>query len=111
MLAARLCLQMGIVDVEEFFHTVPKRIMDFWTAYDHIEPIGQSWLQTAVVAKEVDDMHHDLCVANGIDREPKRTWEKFMPPRYKPVKKPIKQTRPQTFAEQEAAMERVFGRK
>lgn len=41
MLAARLCRQAGIIDVETWMGSLDgTRILDFWSAVDHLEPFG-----------------------------------------------------------------------
>lgn len=72
MLAARLALQWGIVDVRGWLRTLPRGALDFWEAFDMVEPIGEQWSQTA-----------QLTWASTLDvfKEPKEP-DDFMPPRF-----------------------------
>lgn len=85
MLAARLALHWGIVDVRGWLRTLPRGALDFWEAFDMLEPIGEQWKQTA-----------QLTWASTLDvfknpREP----DDFMPTRFERASKPAKVELPQ----------------
>ena len=87
MLAARLCFAWGIEDVEAWLDRVPARVLDFWQAFDSLEPIGEHWKQTAetnaLLAKLVDFQAAKI----GVELEP-TTVEDCMPARFRRKQKP-----------------------
>jgi hypothetical protein len=62
------------------------RILDFWEAFDRIEPIGGRWKQAAMIAHEVSINHAVTMATVGGKLDPKPI-EDFMPPQYRPPKK------------------------
>jgi hypothetical protein len=102
MLASRLCLAAGILDVEKWLTGEDaKRILDWWEAYDRVEPLPEPWLQTAVVCHELAKTQATIMASQGakIKETDIRTWQSFMPPRWRP---PPKKKRPARTLEQEA---------
>ena len=88
-LAGRLCLQLGIDDPEKWLASTEKRVVDFWLAYDRIEPIGDRWLQTSILASSLSRIEATLFAANGAKGEVV-DFREFMPARWirdKPPKK------------------------
>lgn len=79
MLAGRLALQWGIVDVQAWLRSLPRGALNFWEAFDAVEPIGEQWAQTAM-----------LTWATTLEnyREP-REPDDFMPSRYRRKKRRI----------------------
>lgn len=79
MLAGRLALQWGIVDVRAWLRALPRGALNFWEAFDAVEPIGEQWRQTA-----------QLTWANTLEnfKEP-REPDDFMPPRFRRKKRRI----------------------
>lgn len=77
MLAGRLALAWGIVDVRAWLASLPRGALNFWEAFDAVEPIGEQWGQTAMLAW-----------ASTIEnfREPKEP-EDFMPVRFRRKKR------------------------
>jgi hypothetical protein len=65
---------------------VPARVLDFWQAFDRIEPIGDQWLQSAMLAQMASQGHSLQMAAVGQSHSPK-SYEDFMPERWKPDKK------------------------
>lgn len=73
MLAARLCFAWGIPDVYGWLNSQPKEVIDFWEAFDSIEPIGEAWMQSARIGMQV---------SMGQALEPRPTMDDFLPPRF-----------------------------
>lgn len=74
MLAGRLALQWGIVDVQAWLRSLPRGALNFWEAFDSVEPIGEHWRQAATVAWSASlDKFKEV-------RDP----DEFMPPRFRP---------------------------
>jgi hypothetical protein len=89
-LAARLCFAWGIEDVEAWLEGVEPRVLEFWQAFDFVEPIGEQWRQTAETNKLLSRVVELMAARFGIEMEP-TTIEELMPQRYKPEKKPKKE--------------------
>lgn len=79
--------------------------MDFWTAFDAVEPIGEAWRQTATTNTLLERQIEYEAAKNGAVFEP-ATVDSHMPARYVPEHKP-KQTIPQRINEADFA---AFGR-
>ena len=59
---------------------MPIGTLDFWEAFDAVEPIGGQWEQSAMIA-------HQIAIKTFCDAGQKPPeWEQFMPPRYQPPK-------------------------
>lgn len=60
---------------------IPKRVLDFWEAFDMVEPVGEQWSQTA----QLSTLFHQLINVNlasaGVKSDP-IDFESHMPPRY-----------------------------
>lgn len=75
-----MALQWGIVDVRSWLASMPIGTLDFWEAFDAVEPIGGQWEQSAMIA-------HQIAIKTFCDAGQKPPeWEQFMPPRYQPPK-------------------------
>lgn len=61
-------------------------MLDYWEAFDQIEPIGEQWLQTAQICEFLSRGHTVAMAAVGKTLEPK-SIEDLMPPRWKPPAK------------------------
>lgn len=85
MLAGRLCLAVGIVDVEQWLTTDDAgRILDWWEAYDRINPLPDSWVQTASLCERVERLGYMVQAFAGakVSHDDIRSWQSFMPPRF-----------------------------
>lgn len=72
---------MGILDVEEFLATVPRRVLNFWRKFDRIEPIGEQWFQTALLGQELSRVRSTLFAVHGSNVQAE-TYQDFMPSRW-----------------------------
>lgn len=81
MLAARLCFAWGIPDVEAFLECTPPEVLDFWMAFDRIEPIGESAWQSARIEAMLYSIRQAV-LAFGGQRTDCITPDDCMPPRY-----------------------------
>lgn len=99
MLAGRLALQWGIVDVQAWLRSLPRGALNFWEAFDSVEPIGEQWSQTAMLAW-----------ASTIEnfRDPKEP-DDFMPPRYRRKKRRVEMPDPAQAAGQFSSLVGAFG--
>lgn len=88
MLAARLCFAWGIPDVEQFLEDTPADVIDFWLAFDRIEPIGESAWQSARIEAMLYSIRQAV-LAFGGQRTDCITPEDCMPPRFMPYKRQI----------------------
>lgn len=79
MLAGRLALQWGIVDVQAWLRSLPRGALNFWEAFDSVEPIGEQWRQAATIAWSAS--------LDKFKEAPDQ--ESFMPPRYQAAPKTI----------------------
>jgi hypothetical protein len=68
---------------------VPARVLDFWTAFDRIEPIGDQWEQTATLAQTLSQGHAVTMACAGQELKSK-PYTEFMPARWEEVKTPQK---------------------
>lgn len=94
MLASQLCLAAGILDVEAWLVTDDaKRILDWWEAFDRINPLPNAWMQTAMVCHELSRTQATVLASQGakIGSDDVREWQSYMPPRWRPPpkRKPI----------------------
>lgn len=85
-LAARLCFAWGIADVQAWLETVPKHVLDFWQAFDSVEPIGEAWKQAAQTQCLLERQIELEAMKVGAKFEPS-TFERHMPARYSPEPK------------------------
>ena len=81
MLAAKLALRWGILDVQAWLHSLPGGALDFWMAFDQLQPIGDEWFQTALIAQQSS---FGAFAQAGVDVP---EIESFMPTRYRPSKR------------------------
>jgi hypothetical protein len=81
MLAARLCFAWGIPDVIGWLDEVPSRVIDFWIAFDAVEPIGEHWRQTAEVNSRLSQLAGLAALNYGAKLE-QETSDECMPQRY-----------------------------
>jgi hypothetical protein len=97
MLAGRLALEWGIVDVQAWLASLPRGALDFWAAFDQVEPIGERWAQSAMIAHQ--SAFGTYCQAG---KEPP-DFEDYMPPRWKRPKKRVEITLPSSSNENQKA--------
>lgn len=71
--------------MERWLTQIPPRVLDFWEAFDRIEPIGDQWQQTAMIAQQLSQGHSFQMAAVGKNYDPK-PYKDFMPARWKPDK-------------------------
>lgn len=64
-----------------WLETLPEGMLNQWIAWDKVEPMGESWLQTASIVQAIN---LPLYAQSGQDIP---EAEVFMPPRYKRPKK------------------------
>lgn len=81
MLAARLCFAWGVPDVESFLESTPPEVLDFWMAFDRIEPIGESAWQSARLEAMLYSIRQAV-LAFGGQKTDCITPDECMPPRY-----------------------------
>lgn len=74
-------MQAGILDVDQWLTETPARVLDYWEAFDRVEPIGDQWLQTAQICEMLSRGHTVAMAAVGQKLEPK-TIEDLMPARW-----------------------------
>lgn len=103
MLAGRLALEWGIVDVKGWLQSLPRGALDFWAAFDQVEPIGERWAQSAMIAHQ--SAFGVYCQA-GKDPPP---FEDYMPPRWKRPKKKVEITLPTSAEDNAAAFKSMLG--
>ena len=65
---------------------VPARVLDFWQAYDRLEPIGDSWMQSAMICQQLSTGHGYQLASVGVKHEPK-SFTDFMPSQYRKPRK------------------------
>ena len=90
MLAGRLALEWGIVDVRGWLSSLPRGALDFWEAFDMVEPIGERWRQAAMVAHQ-----SSLGTYCNAGQKPP-DLDDFMPARYKRRKPTVEPVKPAT---------------
>jgi hypothetical protein len=81
MMAGKLALRWGILDVEAWLSSLPQGALDFWMAFDQVNPIGDEWFQTALIAQNASLQTYAQA---GVDVP---EVDDFMPARYKRRKK------------------------
>lgn len=109
MLAARLCYAWGIEDVPKWIDETPPEILDFWTAFDKAEPIGQEWRQTAEVISKLHELLSALAAKLGVEVAV-LNWDAFMPPRFVRLKKLLKATEVQSVESQRNILRGMVGK-
>jgi hypothetical protein len=67
--------------------TVPKNVLDFWTAFDAVEPIGEIWKQSAQTQCLIERQIELEAMKVGAKFEPS-TFERHMPARFMPDPQP-----------------------
>jgi hypothetical protein len=65
---------------------VPAKVLDFWEAFDAVEPIGEAWRQTAETNTLIERLIELKLVQYGSKFAP-ATVESNMPARYRREKK------------------------
>jgi hypothetical protein len=95
---------MGVIDVEEFLDKTPTSVMDFWEAFDSIEPIGEQWLQTAQLSFLLDRLFASMIKGGKVHEV-----EEFMPPRYKPTEKAPGRKPVQSVGDIRSALQSLMG--
>jgi hypothetical protein len=103
MLAGRLALEWGIVDVQAWLASLPRGALDFWAAFDQVEPIGERWAQSAMIAHQA--AFGVYCQAG---KEPP-DFEDYMPPRWKRPKKRVEITLPKSADDNASAFKSMLG--
>lgn len=81
MLAGKLALRWGILDVQAWLASLPAGALDFWMAFDQLQPIGDEWFQAALIAQQSS---FGAFAQAGVDVP---DVDAFMPARYRPRKK------------------------
>lgn len=94
MLAARLCFAWGIEDVNGWMDNVSPTVLDFWEAFDAIEPIGEQWRQTATVTTMAARIVEYTAAVAGHKMDPTLV-DDAMPARYRPYKRQAIKSQPQ----------------
>lgn len=107
-LAAKLCLAWGIADVIGWLDSQPKEILDFWEAFDAIEPIGDRWMQTATLSSVLDALMSIVAATGGMKKEI-RDWESFMPSRFERSAKPVRLSPAQSADEMQSILAKLTG--
>jgi hypothetical protein len=70
-----------VQDVEGWLEEVDPSVLAFWEAFDRIEPIGDAWQQTALLAYCIEQLTNvQIVKAGGKARA--FSAEDFMPSRY-----------------------------
>jgi hypothetical protein len=80
---------------------VPRRVLDFWEAVDRVDPLPDSWRQTAKLCSVTDQLISVELARGGGEWEP-RSAEDFMPPQW--TRPPEELPRQQTAEEQLAVL-------
>ena len=107
-----MCLKLGIDDVLGWLDRVDRSVLDFWIAFDAIEPIGDEWQQVAELKRLLAQLSAFQSAACGVVLAIPETDE-LMPDRYRPapVKRkpaPIAKT-PEEQKAEAAAIARAMG--
>lgn len=100
MLAARLCFAWGIPDVIGWLSETPKHVVDFWIAFDSVEPIGEQWRQTSETNSRLSQVAGLLALTTGVKFDAEEP-DDCMPQRFQRAKKRI----PQVAVKQEPKSE------
>lgn len=58
-----------------------KEILDFWEAFDKVDPVGEEWMQTATMCQELSLMRSSILATHGGKLEP-RKYTEFLPARH-----------------------------
>ena len=98
----------GIADVEGWLDSQPKAVIDFWEAFDSLEPVGDHWMQTATLASVLDALMAIVAATGGMKKEI-RDWESFMPNRFERSAKPVRLTRQQSAEEMHSILAKATG--
>jgi len=56
--------------------------MDFWMAFDAVEPIGDQWRQFAELRSSVMQLLSVMYAANGVKFQAPVAWQEYMPERF-----------------------------
>lgn len=67
--------------MDRWLTETPARVLDYWEAFDHVEPIGEQWLQAAQICEMLSRGHVVAMATVGQTLEPK-SIEDFMPARW-----------------------------
>lgn len=70
---------------------VEERVLDFWDAYDRIDPIPSPWFQTATVCQQLEFLMMATSASAGHKHTP-RKFEDFLPPYFLAPKTEKKRT-------------------
>ena len=95
MIAGRICFQAGVLDVEEWLtREESTRILDWWEAYERVNPLPDSWVQTATICRSIAELRASVMATVGVTTKAEdiASWQSFMPERYraeKPSTEPI----------------------
>jgi hypothetical protein len=103
MLAGRLALEWGIVDVKSWLASLPRGALDFWAAFDRVEPIGERWAQSAMIAHQ--SAFGVYCQAG---KDPP-SFEDYMPTRWKRPRKKAEITLPTSANDNAKAFKSMLG--
>lgn len=111
-MAAKVCLKLGIDDVLGWLDRVDRSVLDFWIAFDSIEPIGDEWQQIAEVKQLLTQLAAFIVAKYGINLEIPVSDE-LMPDRYRREKRPApsrsKKPMPQEQIAEAARITRAMG--
>ena len=83
---------MGIVDVVEWYESLPADVWNQWVAYDAVEPIGCEWERHASVMAMLETLQAATLNPHlgKEDRMKPRGAEEFLPPGFVGKSKPKK---------------------
>lgn len=84
-------------------------VLDFWEAFDRVDPIGDDWHQSAMLAMQIYQCYSAIMARGGQATDPK-PFDDFMPPRWlppdgggKPVKKGL------SLSQMREKQEQIYG--
>lgn len=82
-----MCFAWGVADVYKWLEEVNPNVLDFWQAFDSIEPIGENWRQAAQITTIVERLIEFTAAINGSENFTPSTIDDNMPARYHREKK------------------------
>jgi hypothetical protein len=82
-----------------------KRILDFWQSIDRVDPLPDSWSESAQLCMQLEKLIAIVSASNGVDYTPSE-YANFMPPRWE--QPPKRKSRPLTAEEEAARIDRGF---
>lgn len=90
--------------------SIGSHVLDFWVAFDSVEPIGDEWEQTACIRESLASVFGALIVQKDNTVEPATAMD-FMPARYIRDQEPIEEDPPAVMdpVEEFKMFGRLFG--